>query len=78
MKNKKVSATGFVKGDETVNRLCTAPGVGQVTATTFNAMIVDANGFSGTKQVRCYLGLVPRVQSSGERKLRGKTSKARH
>jgi transposase len=59
-----------------VKRLCTAPGVGPVTAVTLAATLDDARRFSGAKQVRCYLGLVPREHSSGERQQRGKISKA--
>jgi len=66
----------IVKEDQVVKRLCTAPGVGPVTAVTLAATLDSARRFSGAKQVRCYLGLVPREHSSGERKLRGKISKA--
>jgi transposase len=66
----------IVEGDEVVRRLCTAPGVGPVTATTFAATIDDATRFGAAKQVRAYLGLVPREYSSGERQRRGRISKA--
>jgi transposase len=65
-----------VREGEVVRRLCTAPGVGPVTATTFAATIDDASGFGAAKQVRSYLGLVPREYSSGERERRGRISKA--
>lgn len=66
----------IVKEDAVVRRLCTAPGVGPVTATTFAATIDDATRFGAAKQVRSYLGLVPREYSSGERQHRGRISKA--
>jgi transposase len=66
----------IVKEDEVVKRLCTTPGVGPVTATTFAATIDDASRFGAAKQVRSYLGLVPREYSSGERQHRGRLSKA--
>jgi transposase len=66
----------IVREDEVVRRLCTAPGVGPVTATTFAATIDDATRFRAAKQVRSYLGLVPREYSSGERQRRGRISKA--
>lgn len=66
----------IVREDEVVRRLCTAPGVGPVTATTFAATIDDATRFGAAKQVRSYLGLVPREYSSGERQHRGRISKA--
>jgi len=65
-----------VREGEVVRRLCTAPGVGPVTATTFAAAIDDATRFGAAKQVRSYLGLVPREYSSGERQRRGRISKA--
>jgi transposase len=66
----------IVREDEVVRRLCTAPGVGSVTATTFAATIDDATRFGAAKQVRSYLGLVPREYSSGERQRKGRISKA--
>jgi transposase len=66
----------IVKEDEVVKRLCTTPGVGPVTATTFAATIDDASRFGAAKQVRSDLGLVPREYSSGERQHRGRISKA--
>ena len=66
----------IVREDEVVRRLCTAPGVGPVTATTFAATIDDATRFGAAKRVRSYLGLVPREYSSGERQHRGRISKA--
>jgi transposase len=66
----------IVREDEVVRRLCTAPGVGPVTATTFAATIDDATRFGAAKQVRAYLGLVPREYSSGERQRKGRISKA--
>jgi transposase len=66
----------IVREDEVVRRLCTTPGVGPVTATTFASTIDDASRFGAAKQVRSYLGLVPREYSSGERQRRGRISKA--
>jgi len=66
----------ILEEDEVVRRLCTAPGVGPVTATTFAATIDDAGRFGAAKQVRSYLGLVPREYSSGERQRKGCISKA--
>lgn len=66
----------IVRGNEVVRRLCTAPGVGPVTATTFASTIDDATRFDAAKQVRPYLGLVPREYSSGGRQRKGHISKA--
>jgi transposase len=65
-----------VKDDEVVARLCTVPGVGPVTATSFAATLDNVTRFADAKQVRAYLGLVPSEHSSGERQQRGGISKA--
>jgi transposase len=66
----------LAKEDEVVARLCTAPGVGPVTAATFVSTLDDTGRFAGPKQARAYLGLVPSERSSGERQQRGHISKA--
>lgn len=66
----------LVKEDEVVARLCTVPGVGPVTATSFVSTLDEAARFAGAKQARAYLGLVPSERSSGERQQRGHISKA--
>jgi len=62
--------------DPTVRRLCTAPGVGPVTAASFVATIDTAERFQGAHQVEAYLGLVPRELSSGEKQRKGHITKA--
>lgn len=59
-----------------VQRLCTVPGVGPVTALGFVAAIDDAQRFDTAHRVESYLGLVPRERSSGEKQRRGRISKA--
>jgi transposase len=66
----------LVKEDEVVARLCTAPGVGPVTATSFVSTLDDHARFAAAKEARAYLGLVPSEYSSGERQQRGHISKA--
>lgn len=66
----------LAKEDEVVARLCTAPGVGPVTAASFVSTLDEAARFAGPKQARAYLGLVPSERSSGERQQRGHISKA--
>lgn len=60
----------IVRDDEVVRRLTTVPGVGPVTATTYAATLDGAARFRDAKQVRSYLGLVPREHSSGEKQHR--------
>jgi transposase len=51
------------------------PGVGPVTAVAFVSAIDKPSRFRTAKQVRAYLGLVPREHSSGERSSRGRITK---
>lgn len=64
------------KTDAVVRRLCTVPGVGVVTAIAFRATLDEAERFRGVHQVQCYLGLVPREMSSGEKQRRGRITKS--
>jgi transposase len=64
-----------VRQNLTVERLCTAPGVGPVTATSFVATLDRADRFRGAHQVQAYLGLVPREHSSGEHQHKGRITK---
>jgi transposase len=65
-----------VRADEVAQRFCAAPGIGPITALTFEAVVDDVARFSSAKEVRAYVGLVPREQSSGEQRLRGHITKA--
>ncbi len=65
----------IVEHDAVVTRLCTAPGVGAVTAVAFVATLDDVARFRGAHQVEAYLGLVPQELSSGERRHRGPITK---
>lgn len=66
----------IVRGDEIIQRLCTVPGVGPITATAFVATIDTIDRFSGAHQVESYLGLVPSERSSGEQQHKGRITKA--
>lgn len=66
----------IVRGDPVVQRLCTAPGIGPVTATAFVSTLDQVERFSTAHQVEAYLGLVPCEFSSGERQQRGGLTKA--
>ena len=59
-----------------VGRLCTAPGVGVVTAVAYRATLDAVGRFRGAHQVQCYLGLVPREMCSGEKQHRGRITKS--
>jgi transposase len=69
---------GTVSADAVAQRFCTAPGIGPITALTFEAVVDDVARFGRAKEVRAYVGLVPREHSSGEQRLRGHITKAGH
>jgi hypothetical protein len=62
--------------NDVVGRLCTAPGVGVVTAVALRAALDEAGRFRGAHQVESYMGLVPREMSSGEKQHRGRITKS--
>jgi transposase len=72
--NKRLAE--LVASDDLVSRLCTVPGIGPVTATSFVATVDDCTRFAGAKETRAYLGFVPSEYSSGERRQLGHISKA--
>lgn len=61
--------------DPIVQRLQTVPGVGVVVALTFRAHIDDVARFRAAGQVSAAIGLVPREDSSAERRHRGHITK---
>jgi transposase len=62
--------------DPLVHRLQTVPGVGVVVALTFRAHVDDVRRFRHAGQVSAAIGLVPREDSSAERRRRGHITKA--
>lgn len=56
--------------------LLTLPGVGSATAAVIRATVGDAGSFTNLAAFKAYTGLVPRENSSGEAKRRGRISKA--
>ena len=61
--------------DAIVQRLQTVPGVGVVVALTFRAHIDDVGRYRHAGQVSAAIGLVPREDSSAERRQRGHITK---
>jgi len=66
----------LARTDETVERLCTAPSVGPVTAAAFSTTVDDPRRFKSAHQVEAYLGLTPSEWSSGEKQSKGHITKA--
>jgi hypothetical protein len=48
----------LAQSDETMERLCTAPSVGPVTAAAYSSTVDDPGGFKSAHQVEGYLGLI--------------------
>jgi transposase len=63
-------------GDAIVARLRTVPGIGVIVATTFRAFVDRHERFAHAGQVSAAIGLVPREDSSAERRHRGHITKA--
>jgi transposase len=63
-------------GDTVARRLMTAPGVGPITALTFQSALDTVTRFGGPGAVTAYLGLVPQEDTSAERQRRGPITKA--
>jgi transposase len=59
-----------------IERLCTAPSVGPVTAAAFSSTVDDPGRFKSAHQVEAYLGLTPSEWSSGEKQSKGHITKA--
>jgi transposase len=64
------------EADAVARRLMTAPGVGPITALSFQSALDTVTRFRGPGAVSAYLGMVPREASSGERQRRGSITKA--
>lgn len=62
------------KGDQTVRRMMTVPGVGPLTALSFVVTIDDPSRFKHSADVGAYLGLTPRRYQSGEMDRTGRIS----
>jgi transposase len=65
-----------VATDPIVALLQTVPGVGLVVAATFRSFVDDVARFASASQVSAAIGLVPREDSSAERRHRGHITKA--
>jgi transposase len=64
-----------VKADETARRLTSIPGVGPLIAATVRATVNDIAGFKSGRDFAAWLGLTPRLLSSGGKEKFGSISK---
>jgi len=66
----------IAKEDPMMKLLQTAPGIGIMTAFTFAAVIDDHTRFKNGKVLASYLGLVPRENSSGDKRRMGSITRS--
>ncbi|MGR9406268.1 IS110 family transposase [Rhizobium leguminosarum] len=63
------------KADEEIRRLTAIPGIGALTASTIKAYVPDLGVFKSARHFSAWLGLTPKLNSSGERLRSGRISK---
>ena len=61
--------------DPVLQRFCTMPGIGPITALTYKMEIDDPHRFKKSRSVGAYVGVTPTQYSSGETHRQGKISK---
>lgn len=64
-----------VKADEAARRLTTIPGVGPIIAASVRAAVPDPAAFRTGRDLAAWIGITPRVNSSGGKERLGKISK---
>lgn len=65
----------LARADEDMRRLMTIPGVGPVTAAAVRTAVVDPKAFKSAKHFAAWLGLTPKISSSGGTTVLGRISK---
>src|SRR6266516_4070189 len=65
----------LARQDDSCQRLMTVPGVGPIISSAVVAAIGNGNGFKQGRDFGAWLGLVPKQESTGDRKILGKISK---
>ncbi len=65
----------WFRGSEMAKRLKTIPGIGVITASALAATVTDPHQFTSGRQFAAWLGLTPRVNSSGGKARLGGISK---
>ncbi|MBX6744754.1 MAG: IS110 family transposase [Acetobacteraceae bacterium] len=61
--------------DETARRLTSIPGIGAITAAALRGLVPDPGGFASARHFAAWLGLTPRLNSSGGKERLGRISK---
>jgi transposase len=64
-----------VRRDDTMRRLTTIPGIGPITAATIQALVPNPGAFTSGRHFAAWIGLTPKMHSSGGKERLGKISK---
>ena len=64
-----------VRRDDRMRRLSTIPGIGPITAATIQALVPDPRVFTSGRHLAAWIGLTPKMHSSGGKEQPGKISK---
>jgi transposase len=64
-----------VRRDDTMRRITTIPGIGPITAATIQALVPDPGAFTSGRHFAAWIGLTPKMHSSGGKERLGKISK---
>lgn len=64
-----------VRRDDTMRRLTTIPGIGPITAATIQALVPDPGAFTSGRHFAAWIGLTPKMHSSGGKERLGNISK---
>jgi transposase len=75
IRSHEIELRALAQAELAVERLCTIPGVGLITATALVAFVGDIRRFRTGRHLASYLGLTPREHSSGRTRRLGAISK---
>lgn len=66
----------FTANDENIERLQTTPGIGPMTAYMMIAVVDDVSRFKNSKEFASYLGLVPSITASANKRMMGSITRS--
>ena len=64
-----------VRANDAMRRLATIPGIGPITAATIRALVPDPGAFASGRHFAAWVGLTPKLNSSGGKERLGRISK---
>ncbi len=75
-KETEAALEALTQGDETIRRLQSIPGVGVMSAHALVAVVDDISRFKDASQFASYLGLVPSVSASADKRMMGRITRS--